>query len=259
MPTRRGFTLLELLVVIAVFAVLLGLLLAAVQQARGTALWLSSRNVLKQIGLALHHYAANRNGDLPDYGYGGLSVLDQLYPYLEQRAESKTRLFFSPADPTDPHRYTETPSSYGFNYHVLHKPSNLARTFPDGTSTTMLFSEMYADCNNDTRVIGGYGGFLPTAKFAGTWAAPVTTGNPPVTLAKGDPTWTFQVRPCTRPAKECGDQPPCNGFLAQAFFPSGVGVLLADGSVRTIAPSVAPATYWAAVTADGGEQLGPDW
>ena len=53
---RRGFTLLELVIVVAVSAILLALLLPAVQQARETARRTHCRNQFKQLGLALHMY-----------------------------------------------------------------------------------------------------------------------------------------------------------------------------------------------------------
>jgi type II secretory pathway pseudopilin PulG len=263
MLPRKGLTIAELVVCIAIMALLSALLIPAIQNIREVALRTKSQNNLRQFGVAVHNFASTQGGSLPSINghprsaNAGKSLFWALLPYTE----GSTRIFISPADPTVVPGDEEIFTSYAANGLVFIDTPSLGLTFADGTSNTIAFAEHYAascGASNSQHFFLWLQfdlGAIPFVFRRATFADPAMDVNPPVPCVpslpvSGAPHWTFQIGP---PVENC------DHTVAQTPHRTGMLVAMGDGSSRIVSPSVSVGTYWAAVTPAGGEILSNDW
>src|SRR5262249_23645445 len=123
---------------------------------------------------------------------------------------------------------------------------NLARTFTDGTSNTLLVTEKIAGQNPGALWANNDG-------VADQWS-PVFG----VTNAACSGNQLYKVSTSQYP--QFSPNPPKSRDVAlPSTYHEAITVLMGDGAVRNISPSVTQATWFEALTPDSGNTLGSDW
>ena len=171
-------------------------------------------------------------------------------PWKDDVAKARIRMYINESDPSiDP----EAPAGFGcyaYNAQVFavfdregtlqswKGAAKIPASFPDGTSNTIVTAQKYALC--------GDAGTRWAAWQADRWL-------PVFAVWSVGPESIFQVRPTPYLG------PACDPVRASTPHENGIVVGLGDGSVRTLAPSMSPKTWWAACTPAANDSLGDDW
>jgi type II secretory pathway pseudopilin PulG len=231
---RQGFTLIQLLVVLAVLLLLLGLLIPAVQKVREANARTQSFNNLKQMGLGMHDQAASLDNLMPPstgmfQGKNGTWFF-HILPYIEQHnvwkgnaVNTVVKTYISPPDASyEPGKpwtsYASNVSLFGVTPpDKLGKFARMPASFAlKGTSFTIITMERYAKAGDNVHA----------------WA---DTKEGATYLVGGKATVEFGVPP-----------QKASNTAAHGFIPAGCAVGMGDGSARMIPPTMKVTTFqWA--------------
>ncbi len=290
MNRRKGFTLLELLVVVVIIAILISLLLPAIQAIRERARSTQCSNNLMQLGLALANYASVHSVLPPGVVEAKGPILNipsgyhhswivQILPYLGQEniykrvnldqgayAESNQTAFDVTIStllcPSNPFRGS---SNYAGCHHDVEAPIDVDNTgvlylnshirpseIPDGTSHTLMLGEFKLG----TPTLGWSSGTRSTLRNTG---ARINTRDPaPSPGAIAGSSTNARDFAAVQSLVDQGVVPVefVGGF--SSYHPEGANFLLCDGSAKFLKTSIDPVVYHRLGNRADGEIVGDD-
>lgn len=230
---RGAFTLIELLVVIAIIAVLIALLLPAVQMAREAARRTQCVNNLRQIGMAINSYHAQWNSFPPAYTVDaqGKPLLSWRVLILPHIGEQALYTQFHLDEPWD------SPHNMGLS-------ALMPETYRCPSEPSAMFD------NTSYLAITGPGTVFPPGRSLAI--RDITDGAAMTAMVgevkAGSVTWTKpDDLPFTSQFKGPGD--------FTSWHPGGWNMLFSDGSVRFISDSINPTNCRGLMTISGGEDV----
>jgi hypothetical protein len=280
--------------VIAIIAILIGLLLPAVQKVREAAARMSCSNNLKQLGLGTINCADTNGGKIPPgiglypsttpaAGNGNGGNFFHILPFIEQDNVYKASLL--PGDPSVPtgddrNGYLNTYSLWtSAPQNAVLKTLQCPSDYTLATNSGGRGRTSYGANGNIFRHNYQWGGIglsqFPASIRDGTSNTIMYTEKLSL-CASGDyrdnfwPDWGpilaspdhggMATGPASIPQFSVSGTPAnCSGGRASSTHSSGILVGLFDGSVRNVSQGVDPNTWWFALTPAGGETLGSNW
>jgi len=291
---RHAFTLIELLVVIAIIAILIGLLLPAVQKVREAAARMRCSNNLKQMSLGMINCADNNNGNLPpsiglypsktavnNNGDGG--TLFYLLPWIEQDNLFKSSLA-PPAANNDPGRNNNLPVYSQWAAQVKRAQISTYICSADATQARAQERNQWGEGAMSSYGVNGmvfrqtyWGGAMkkyPSSLSDGTsntvlFAEKVAYSNSGNYNENYWPDWGPLFASDEQGQETGANSAPqfsvrgypavASGGRASSMHAGTILVGLGDGSVRGVSTGISVTTWWASLTPDQGETLGGNW